>query len=297
MKKIVISTTLAFLFAFVVGCAADNDNPPDFIDGGIALMLDDFEDGDDAIMQYSPEDNTNCAVGTPLVGNCTGSPIDGDWYYFDDETAGDSNITDALTLGVNNGSIVGSVPGDGANNTIRAAHFTGSGFTEWGAGIGFDLNFWPCDPDDGDGGADDGGVRDGKQEVDPKCPVDLSMYKGIRFFAKGSGIFDFSIQQMNTINVEEGGTCVEGPDVDETLAYCSNGYGRYAVALESEWQLYTLDFTDDLANPNRIYQDEGWGQIVPIDMTTAVQVLFQAKEAALNPTFELYLDEVHLYSE
>ena len=52
MKKIVISIALIVSLILAVGCASEEEVNPEGYDGGVALMLDDFEDGDDAIKHY-----------------------------------------------------------------------------------------------------------------------------------------------------------------------------------------------------------------------------------------------------
>jgi hypothetical protein len=82
----------------------DGDTP-------IADLIDDFEDGDGALI--------------PSNGR------QGYWYIFNDESDGATQTPAA--------DLVLPQPND-ANGTSMAMHTTGSGFAVWGAGLGIDLN-------------------------------------------------------------------------------------------------------------------------------------------------------------
>ena len=74
-------------------------------------MLDDFEDGDGAIIMSGGRQ--------------------GFWYTFNDGTAGGSQTPPSTAVVPDSG---------GACESANALHTTGSGFATWGAGIGVDLN-------------------------------------------------------------------------------------------------------------------------------------------------------------
>ncbi|WP_146158409.1 carbohydrate binding domain-containing protein [Enhygromyxa salina] len=87
----------------------------------IADMIDNFEDGDGALI--------------PNNGR------QGYWYSFNDESDGSTQTPAADMVLPESG---------GAGGTSMAMHTTGSGFAVWGAGIGVDLNNMG-DPEGGDG--------------------------------------------------------------------------------------------------------------------------------------------------
>ena len=71
----------------ILQCCSDSDDCFEYCLDSVALMLDDFEDGDDVINQYAAGEFENCAT-PPLEGNCTDGAIDGKWFFYDDETEG-----------------------------------------------------------------------------------------------------------------------------------------------------------------------------------------------------------------
>jgi hypothetical protein len=107
MNTTLMRMVIAGGFAGMAACAASgSDEPP----AGDADLIDDLEDGDDAIY----EENGRL----------------GGWYTFNDETAGTQQPPGS-----------GFVPtAGGAGDSAYAAATTGGGFTLWGAGMAFDLN-------------------------------------------------------------------------------------------------------------------------------------------------------------
>ena len=94
-----------FVTASLVGCAGGGESGP--VSGD---LVDDLEDGDDAILDDGGRR--------------------GGWYTFNDETDGTQSPPGT-----------GFVPSPGgAGDSAYAAGTSGGGFTEWGAGMGFDLN-------------------------------------------------------------------------------------------------------------------------------------------------------------
>ncbi len=79
--------------------------------GGLnaSAVLDDFEDGDDALPEFSGRS--------------------GYWFLFNDETA--TQLPSGTTFGPEAG---------GPGGSTHAAHTSGGSFTKWGAGLGVDLN-------------------------------------------------------------------------------------------------------------------------------------------------------------
>ncbi len=153
-------------------------------DGDIPIgpgnMIDNLEDGDGAII--------------PNNGR------QGYWYVFNDATPGGIQTPLANMVLPESG---------GAAGTSKAMHTSGSGFAEWGAGVGVDFN-------------NSGGI---------KMTWDASQFTGIVLMAKGSGQVWTSVQIEATVPVEEGGTCASSCDA----------HGKLLV-LSGTWQQFTLPF-------------------------------------------------------
>ena len=114
-------------------------------------------------------------AGTAIQSTAT----PGYWYTYNDMTVG------ATQTPVVNGTFVTAqlVPPRGASS--YAVHTTGSGFTGWGAGMGF--NF-----------------------IGPKMStVDASKYKGVTFYAKGSG--SVRVNVLTKATAPEGCVCGSQP--------------------------------------------------------------------------------------
>src|SRR5262249_25593922 len=119
---------------------------------------------------------TSSSSGGPLNPNLIDNMEDGDasilmqggrvgvWYTFNDMTVGGVQVPPA---GAN--FIPDLIPGGGQNGSTRAAHTTGSGFTTWGAGMGFDLN--------------NNGMT--------KLPYNAGAFTGISFWGKGAQAIRF----------------------------------------------------------------------------------------------------------
>jgi len=193
-------------------------------------LIDDLEDGDDSI---------------PEVDGRMGS-----WYTYNDGSVGGqqtpaSNVTFAPTAG-------------GPAGSSWASRTEGSGFSVWGAGMGFDLN------------------NDGVS----KGVYDLSAHDGITFQAKGNTGVRISIAVEAVVHVDYGGTCVPGPNPGQE---CDDAHGM-PFSFTNSWQQYTLPFAQAL--------QEGWGQSAPFDPTTAMSVLFDTAE---GETFDIWIDDVRFY--
>ena len=181
--------------------------------GGIPIepdnMIDNFEDGDGALI--------------PNGGR------KGYWYTFNDASEGSTQTppTDAVLP-----------EAGGANGTSMALHTTGTGFAEWGAGIGIDLN---------NAGGD----------MNIKMIYDASAYTGIVVTARGNAQIRASVQIEAAIPPEEGGTC----------ALDCDPHGK-VLLLTDQWQQFTLPF-DQL-------NQEGWGTPASWDASKIVGIQFKA---------------------
>ena len=192
-------------------------------------MIDNFEDGDNALI--------------PNGGR------QGYWYTFNDESEGSMQTPPVDAVLPEEGGAVG---------TMMALHTTGSGFAEWGAGIGIDLNN-AGDPEGGGNGI--------------KMPYDASAFTGIVLRAKGVTQIRASVQLVATIPPEEGGTCEMDCDP----------HGK-VLLLTDEWQEFLLPF-DTLTQ-------EGWGTPAAWDASTLVGLQFKT---GANATFDFWIDEIGFY--
>jgi hypothetical protein len=143
-------------------------------------MIDNFEDGDGALI--------------PNNGR------QGYWYVFNDATVGGTQTPAPDVVLPESG---------GADGTTMAMHTSGSGFAEWGAGIGVDVN----------------------NVNDTKLTWDASAFTGIVVMARGSGQIRAVVQTEATTPPEEGGTCAMDCDP----------HGKVLV-VSDEWQQFTLPF-------------------------------------------------------
>jgi hypothetical protein len=258
-RKNALVTLLAALLA-IAGCASSADTPEDDetsdgsgggdgdgdgvgpTDDNVEVapenVIDDLEDKDDAIKDS--EDRS------------------GSWYTFHDDTKGGTQM-----------------PGDdfkptagGANGSKYAAVTSGKGFTEWGAGMAFDLNY---------GGED----LKGK----PKPTWDASKLKGVTFMMKSkTPKVRFAIAtQAVADNGDGGGTCVDNTTMDN----CNNTHG-VDLTVGTDWERYKIPFT-------MLKQEEGWGKVVAFDATKLLGFEFSVPELASSVEFELAVDDIAFY--
>jgi hypothetical protein len=220
------------------GDAADGGSGgPVDIDIDPANMIDDFEDGDDAIIEQG--------------GRA------GDWYAFNDATAGGTQTPpeDAFA----------PVAG-GPEGSSWAAQTTGGGFTEWGAGIGCDLNLGGGDEADGGAASEEKGV------------FDAGSFTGVVFSAKGNTPIWATLMMRSVLAIEEGGSC------DTAAGECDNAHGLL-ISPTDEWRQYALPFAE-------VAQEEGWGQQVTFDPAELTSVMFQVGPGV---EFDVWIDQIGFY--
>jgi hypothetical protein len=223
---------IAGIAAMVGGCAntGGNDGP----DPSAPFdLIDDLEDGDDAI--------------TEADGRMGG------WYTFNDESAG-TQIPPGTGFTPTTG---------GADGSAYAAATSGSGFTVWGAGMGFDLN----NPE----AVGQTGVRG---------PYDASPYKSIAFKARGNVPVRVALETVGVTPIERGGTCT--PSMTEGME-CEDLHG-VNLNLTAEWQDFEVEF--------ETLRQGGWGRPVPFAATEVTAVLFQADKDLM---FDFAVDDVRFY--
>ncbi len=217
-----------FVMASLVGCAGGGETAP--VGGD---LVDDLEDGDDAIVD---------ADGRR-----------GGWYTFNDETDGMQEPP---------GSGFVPTPG-GAGDSAYAAGTSGGGFTEWGAGMGFDLN-----------------NPEAVGETGERAAYDASAYAGIAFQARGNVDVRVALETLGVTPTDRGGSCT--PSTTEGME-CEDVHG-VAIELTDEWREIQIPFAQ--------IRQGGWGKPVPFAAAEVTAVLFMV---AQGEDFEITVDDVRLY--
>jgi hypothetical protein len=166
------------------------------------------------------EDQTQAILGSDAYGS---------WYVYGDDTIGAH-----MTPAPNTAFSMEPIPG-GRCASEYAMRMSGTGFTTWGAGMGFDFGY--------------GGTTDGGAVV--KIPVDAHAYSGVRFWARvGEATTKnatFSILAGNC-PVADGGAdagAVRAPS-DCALSF------QKPLTLTNDWVRYDITFDDLLSNPGRL---------------------------------------------
>jgi hypothetical protein len=187
---------------------------------GTAPLIDDFEDGDNLL---APEERRN-----------------GAWYVTQDGSGG--------VISMNNPPL----PVDGgAESSARAMHLSGSGFSDWGAGLSLELR-------------DDG------------VPYAVSVYLGIKFYAKGTGSLHVSFGQANLARGTACGTC--GEDAED----CSIFYGM-DIPLSGDWTQFTVPWS-------MLTRDFAGGTVFGPDQLLGIQF-----EVPADAPFDFWIDSVQFY--
>lgn len=212
------------------------------------LLIDDMEDGNRAI--------------------CSSGGRNGSWF-----TSGDGTSTALSPLNFDFTQTL--IPG-GRDTSRLAAHLTGSGFSDWGASMGFYLN-----------------GHQGEWQ-----PYDASQNAGIRFWLKSTVPVFVSVPTPETLPVAQGGTCIDGP----TEWNCDNYFGfNVSVPSADAWTEYHVPFaslgqggskTD--ANGNVLFGSAAWNP------SRVAGVVFTSNAGTDGPSpgapFETWIDDVQFYS-
>jgi hypothetical protein len=220
-----------FVMASLAGCAGGGSGEdPEPIAGD---LVDDLEDGDDAILDEGGRK--------------------GGWYTFND-----------MTDGMQEPPGTGFVPSPGgAGDSAYAAGTSGGGFTEWGAGMGFDLNNPEAVGETGERGA-----------------YDASRYAGLAFQARGDADVRVALETLGVTPMDRGGTCT--PSMTEGQE-CEDVHG-VLIELTDEWREIQIPFAQ--------LRQGGWGKPVPFAAAEVTAVLFMV---AQGQDFEFAVDDVRLY--
>jgi hypothetical protein len=250
-----------FLSGLAIAFAASCD------DGGTGRTAGDG--GDDSTTSGDPTSTSSTGASSSATGGGGSAPTtlsmidnmeDGDgsiiadasrkgaWYTYNDETVGATQVPAVKTPFT---MTAVSPPRDGS--TV-AANTTGSGFTTWGAGFGFDLN----------------------NNGTTKSAYDASAYKGVSFWAKigagSAGAVRFNIGDKNT--TPEAGVCAAGK--------CSDDFGK-DLTLTGTWTKFDITFAE--------MKQVGWSTVIlpAIEASGLYYVHFQAGAKA---TFDIWIDDI-----
>jgi hypothetical protein len=173
----------------------------------------------------------------------------GSWFTYNDGTDGGVQTPTA-----NGPCLPVAIPG-GRCTSEHAMHTFGSGFTNYGMGIGFDLN----------------------HPATVRMPYDVSAYTGIAFWARGPQLaVQIQVLEDATTPTAQGGTC-------PTTSTCADHYA-IAVDLGTGWQQIVVPFAS--------LKQATWGTAVPWDPKTVLGVQFAVNPA---PAFDFWIDDIGLY--
>jgi hypothetical protein len=223
-----------FLITLAAGCAGGSGGDDEPMPTGPSDLIDDLEDGDDAINE------TNGRLGG--------------WYTFNDESTTGTQMPPGSGFTTTSG---------GADGSAFAAATSGSGFTVWGAGMGFDLN-----------NPSAVGI------TGPRAQYDASKFAGIVFKAKGNVPITVSLEVVGVTPTDRGGTCTPSTTKGEE---CDDLHGTL-IDLTSDWKEYVIAF-DQL-------RQGGWGKKVSFAATDVTAVLFQTDK---DVSFDIAVDDVRFY--
>jgi len=134
---------------------------------------------------------------------CASGGREGAWYVASDGTSTDLTPPEGADF------LPSMIPG-GRGTSRYAAHYSGSGFTDWGAVMGFSL-------------------RNGS-------PYDASGAGGITFWMKSNAAVVVSVPTLETSPRSQGGPCAD----DDSI--CAGRFAFYITAPGSEWTEYHVPF-------------------------------------------------------
>ncbi len=178
----------------------------------------------------------------------------GSWYPFGDTSSSNQSFS------------IEFIPGGRGSANVYAAHTTGSGYTQWGAGIGVDFN----------------------AVGQAKYPYDASAYSGVTFWAR-TATSDTTGRALkvlfpdgNSVYNSAGGLthCQDIPTVGATSNNCDKNL--YAtVTLAPEWKKFTVNFATDLES------DGGYTTELALDQLVSIQF-----RTATGATFDYWIDDI-----
>jgi len=206
----------------------------------------------DAGPDLDPVDAALVGMEFPTLMSCEGGTASAAAPWIDDLSDGDGAITQ---VDGRNGHWVTSNDGTGTQAPrARAAllpepvmfdggedymvHTSGSGFSGWGAAVGFPLHV----------------------SAGSACLYNASQYQGIRFEASGEGTLRIEVSVPETIAASAGGGCAGDG--------CDNRHG-FPIELSSDRTRYQVGF-------NQLAQESGFGQPALFDSSRILEIRFRA---------------------
>ncbi len=156
-----------------------------------------------------------------------------------------------------------AIPG-GRGTSQFATHAVGSGPSDFYGLVAFNLL---------SGAENDGGPWS-------LCPYDMSIYTGVRFWARGNGeSVRFKATMIENYPVSFGGICAAAiPDS------CWNDYGVY-LTFDSAWKEYIVPFSS-------LTQEPGWGRPLAFNPAHVGAIRFQT-DPGVN--FDYWIDDIAFY--
>jgi hypothetical protein len=221
------------------GTTPDTTSPPgrDCEDAGVPaqLLIDDMED------------QTQSIVSSLAYGS---------WYVYNDATVG-SHMTPAP----NTPFTMEAIPG-GRCASEYAMRMSGTGLSQWGAGMGFDFGYGNT-------------TVNGQVE---KIPVDARAYVGVRLWARvGQATTTHATLSISAGSCPPGDGGQDGGDA-RLPSDCELSYAK-SLVLTTDWVRYDLPFDQFLSNPGRLS--------IPRDQIFSFQFLVPA-----STTFDLWIDDI-----
>jgi len=209
---------------------------------GVLDYLDDMEDGDARILGRD--------------GRM------GQWYTYHDTTEGTLNPDQGTT------PTMEPIPGARCGTSTKAMRVTGSGFSDWGAGFGFDLRY----------GTGDTGVQ-------MELPYDASRFKGLTFWGRvgETSIGTIRVSLGDKWSRPAGGVCTTDPAAGPNACY--DPFGS-SFTLTTTWQRFSIDFGQ--------LQQVGFGLARPA-LDTSNVMTFEVAIPSASPVFDIWIDDVAFY--
>lgn len=182
------------------------------------------------------------------------------WFTYNDMTAG------AMQMPVAMMPFVATMDATRPTGEQYVAKTNGSGFTLWGAGMGFNFAVSGLNM--------------------PPSKVDISAFKGIRFWLKVTnpainGTVSVKLVDFDHAEVKDGGGCTKL--TTPTMFDCNNTFQYPLTNATSDWKQFNIAFSE--------MTEQDWGQKFPMDLKEVIGFQFQVPA---NTTFDFAVDEFEL---
>jgi hypothetical protein len=178
------------------------------------------------------------------------------WWMTPDGTAGESTPVEGMV-------IPERIVGGRCEKSLYGLHMSGQGFTDWGAVMSVSMRW-----EDGPG----------------VVPVDLSHYRGFRFFARAGELntatLRFGVHDVHSH--ENGGIC--DPTTMEIGVGCWDSFGIDVKPLGTEWSEYAISFS--------ALEQRDFGVKAELDTSQVFQIDFLVSP---NSIFDVWIDDVWLF--